>query len=112
MRRPVVAAWGTSGYDAPVFVDDSGRRAHGVRLAGAVVAMLCACWLATLVFGMSDLTSLPSAHVSALARALPAPGQTLAIDPELGPKLRWADYAPGTSGARPLDIPTVSPLRE
>jgi hypothetical protein len=112
MRRPVVAAWGTSGHDAPVFVDDSGRRAHGVRLAGATIAMLCACWLATLVFGMSGLTSLPGPRESALARALPAPGRMLAIEPLRGAKLRWADHAPGTSGGGTLELADWSPPGE
>jgi len=67
--RPVVAAWNISGHDAPVFVDDTGRRAHGVHLAGVTIAMLCACWLATLVFGISGLTSLPGTGAGALPSA-------------------------------------------
>jgi len=108
--RPVVAAWNISGHDAPVFVDDSGRRAHGVQLAGAVIAMLCACWLATLVFGMSGLTSLPGVGVGvgvgapASARVISTQGRIADIPPVLGAKLRWADDTLGPSAARRLDL--------
>jgi len=104
--RPAVAAWNISGHDAPVFVDDSGRRAHGVHLAGATIAMLCACWLAALVFGMSGLKSLPGtvAGAQASAQVTPAQGRTVDLEPLLGGKLRWADDTIGPSGRRLTDV--------
>jgi hypothetical protein len=46
------SAWLTNGHEAQVFVDDSGRRALGVRLACVAAAALCAFWLTALVVGM------------------------------------------------------------
>jgi hypothetical protein len=110
--RPAVAAWSTSGHDAPVFVDDSGRRAHGVHLAGFAIAMLCACWLATLVLGVSGVTSLPGAHASTFARALPTRAGVLDIEPVLGAKLQWADDAPVANSGRSLALVVGGRLRE
>jgi hypothetical protein len=95
-----------------VFVDDTGRRAHGVHLAGAAIAMLCACWLATLVFGMSGFTSLPGPPASVMARVLPPRGPIADIEPVLGAKLRWAGDTQGTNSARPVDRSYGSGLRE
>jgi len=111
-RRPDVAAWSTSGHDAPVFVDDTGRRAHAVHLAGVAIALLCACWLATLVLGMSGVTSLPSARASTFARALPTRGGIPDIEPVLGAKLQWADDARVASSARALALVYGGPLSE
>jgi hypothetical protein len=36
-----------------VFVDDSGRRARRVRLAGLAVVTTCACWLGALTVGIA-----------------------------------------------------------
>jgi hypothetical protein len=63
------------GHEPPVFVDHSGRRAHGVRAVGAVMAGLCALWLAGLVMGMAGFSGFSAAHLpivgglSSLARA-------------------------------------------
>lgn len=104
--RPAVVAWNTSGHDAPVFVDDTGRRAHGVHLAGVAIAMLCACWLATLVFGMSGLTSLPGTDAGAPLSAplISTQGRIVGLEPLLGGKLRWADDTIGASAHRPADV--------
>jgi hypothetical protein len=99
--RPVVAAWNISGHDAPVFVDDSGRRAHGVHLAGVTIAIVCASWLAMLVFGLSGLRSLPGTPAS--APLVSTQGQIVDIEPVLG-KLRWADDTIGPSAGRRLDL--------
>ncbi len=62
------------GHEPSVFVDHSGRRAHGVRAVGAVMAALCALWLAGLVMGMAGFSGFPAGHLpigglSSLARA-------------------------------------------
>jgi hypothetical protein len=51
------SAWVTSGPEVQVFVDDSGRRALGVRLACLAAAALCAFWLTGLVVGMVGFSS-------------------------------------------------------
>jgi hypothetical protein len=104
--RPAVAAWNLSGHDAPVFVDDSGRRAHGVHLAGVTIALVCACWLATLVFGMSGLSSLPGvgAPPSASARLISGEGRIVDLEPLVGGRLRWADDRVGPATHRLTDV--------
>jgi hypothetical protein len=57
--QPSVASW-ISGPDTPVFVDHSGRRARGLRVAGVVVAALCAFWLAGLVVGVAGFSGFPA----------------------------------------------------
>jgi hypothetical protein len=54
------AVWLTSGHEAQVFVDDSGRRALGVRLACLAAAALCAFWLMGLVVGMVGFSGFPT----------------------------------------------------
>jgi hypothetical protein len=63
------AAWWTSGRDAQVFVDDSGRRARRMRVAGVAVAALCAFWLVGLTVGMAGFSGFSSIGLHALARA-------------------------------------------
>ena len=63
-----------SGHEVPVFVDHSGRRARRVRVAGALLAGLCALWLAGLVMGMAGFSGFPVVRspiggLAALARA-------------------------------------------
>jgi hypothetical protein len=112
--RVAVAAWNISGHDAPVFVDDTGRRKHGVHLAGATIAMLCACWLAALVFGMSGLKSLPdtAAGAQASAQLTSAQARIVDLEPLLGGKLRWADDTIGPSGRRLTDVGSGGALPE
>jgi hypothetical protein len=40
-------------HELQVFVDDSGRRARRVRLAGLAVVTTCACWLGALTVGIA-----------------------------------------------------------
>src|SRR5580704_2840192 len=63
------AAWSTSGQDAQVFVDASGRRARGVRAAGVAVASVCAFWLVGLTVGMAGFSGFPTVGVRVLAHA-------------------------------------------
>ena|ERR1700677_3347680 len=63
-------AWRIAAQEAPVFVDDSGRRARWVRLAGAAMAGLCALWLTGLVIGTAGFANFPS--VPSPVRLLPA----------------------------------------
>jgi hypothetical protein len=95
-----------------VFVDDTGRRAHAVHLAGVAIALLCACWLATLVLGMSGVTSLPGAHAAAFARVPPIRRGIPDIEPVLGAKLQWADDAPVANSGPSLALVYRRPLRE
>jgi hypothetical protein len=67
-----------------VFVDESGRRAHRVHLAGVAMAAVCACWLGMLVFGMSGFTALPGSHLSVLARVISVHRPILDIDRTAG----------------------------
>jgi hypothetical protein len=63
------AAWWTSGRDAQVFVDDTGRRARRMRIAGIAAAALCAFWLVGLTVGMAGFSGFSSIGLHALARA-------------------------------------------
>jgi hypothetical protein len=74
------AAWWTSGRDAQVFVDDSGRRARGMRVAGVAAAALCALWLVGLAVGMAGFSGFSSIGLHALARAGLKPPPTLRAD--------------------------------
>jgi hypothetical protein len=74
------AAWWTSGRDAQVFVDDSGRRARGMRVAGVAAAVLCALWLVGLAVGMAGFSGFSSIGLHALARAGVNPRPTLRAD--------------------------------
>jgi hypothetical protein len=67
-RPEAPAAWRTGGHDTQVFVDDSGRRALGVRMAGFALAALCAFWLAGLAVGMAGFSGFPAPSLHALAR--------------------------------------------
>ena len=67
-----------------MFVDESGRRAHRVHLAGVAMAATCACWLGMLVFGMSGFTALPGSHLSVLARVISSHRPILDIDRTAG----------------------------
>jgi hypothetical protein len=67
-RKDAPAAWRTSGHETQVFVDDSGRRALGVRLAGFALAALCACWLIGLAVGMAGFSGFQAPGLGALAR--------------------------------------------
>jgi hypothetical protein len=62
-------AWLTSGRDAQVFVDDSGRRALGMRAAGVAVAAMCAFWLAGLTVGMAGFSGFQTVGLRTLAHA-------------------------------------------
>jgi hypothetical protein len=74
------AAWWTSGRDAQVFVDDSGRRARRMRVAGIAAAALCAFWLVGLTVGMAGFSGFSSIGLHALARAGLKPPLTLRAD--------------------------------
>ena len=43
-------------HEAQIFVDDSGRRARRVRMAGLGLVVACACWLGALTVGMAGFT--------------------------------------------------------
>jgi hypothetical protein len=62
------ATWRTSGHEAQVFVDDSGRRALGVRLVCFAIAALCAVWLTGLVVGMVGFSGFATPRLAALAQ--------------------------------------------
>jgi hypothetical protein len=74
------AAWWTSGQDAQVFVDDSGRRARGVRAAGVVAAAVCTFWLAGLTVGMAGFSGFPTIGLHPLAHAGLTRSATLPAD--------------------------------
>ncbi len=97
--RPTPASWQTSGHDAPVFVDESGRRAQRVNLAGVAMALLCACWLATLVLGMSGFTTVPGSHLPGVARVLVAHRRVLDLDRAA----KTTEFAGEYGGSRGLD---------
>jgi hypothetical protein len=43
-----------------IFVDDSGRRARRVHVAGLMLVVVCTCWLGSLLVGMAGFTSFPA----------------------------------------------------
>jgi hypothetical protein len=43
-------------HEAQIFVDDSGRRARRVRMAGLGLVVACVCWLGALTVGMAGFT--------------------------------------------------------
>jgi hypothetical protein len=51
--------WTATGLEPQIFLDQTGRRARVVRLAGALAAMLGAAWLAALVTGALGFSNLP-----------------------------------------------------
>jgi hypothetical protein len=51
--------WTATGLERQIFLDQTGRRARVVRLAGALAAMLGAAWLAALVTGALGFSNLP-----------------------------------------------------
>ena len=56
-RLPSPKAGGADGaHEAQIFVDDSGRRARRVRMAGLGLVVACACWLGALTVGMAGFT--------------------------------------------------------
>jgi hypothetical protein len=57
-----------SGREAQVFVDDSGRRARCVHLAGFVLVGACAFWLVALTLGMVGFAGFSAPDPLALAR--------------------------------------------
>jgi hypothetical protein len=68
------------GDEALVFVDDSGRRARGVHLIGALVVALCMLWLMGVVSGMVG-SGFPGARLQVLQlhaaqRVHPTRGET------------------------------------
>lgn len=67
------SAWATSGHEAQVFVDDSGRRALGVRLVCFAAAALCAFWLTALVVGMVGFSGFAPRGFANLAQRSVAP---------------------------------------
>jgi hypothetical protein len=75
------AAWWTSGQDAQVFVANSGRRAHGVRVAGVAAAGVCAFWLAGLAVGMAGFSGFPAIGLRVLSNAAVARQLALRADP-------------------------------
>jgi hypothetical protein len=79
-RRVPPAAWLTSGQDAPVFVDHSGRRARGVRLGGLAAAGVCAFWLAGLTVGMAGFSAFPTIGLRVLSHAAVARQLALRAD--------------------------------
>ena len=74
-RPDAPAAWRTSGRDTQVFVDDSGRRALGVRLAGFALAAVWAFWLAGLAVGMTGFSDFPATGLPRLAITHSAPAR-------------------------------------
>jgi hypothetical protein len=74
------AAWWTSGRDAQVFVANSGRRAHGVRVAGVAAAGVCAFWLAGLAVGMAGFSGFPTIGLRVLSHAAVARQLALRAD--------------------------------
>jgi hypothetical protein len=56
--------WPVGDDEAPVFVDQSGRRAHRVRVVGAAMTGLCALWLAGLVIGAAGFSGFPVGRAS------------------------------------------------
>ena len=60
--------WRTNGHEAQEFVDDSGRRALGVRLVCFAIAALCAFWLIGLVIGMVGFSGFATPPPGALAQ--------------------------------------------
>src|SRR5271166_1390642 len=79
-RQESPAAWLTSGRDAQVFVDHSGRRARGVRLAGVAAAGVCAFWLAGLTVGMAGFSGFPTISLRVLSHAAVARQLALRAD--------------------------------
>jgi hypothetical protein len=70
------AAWLTSGHEAQVFVDDSGRRARRVRLAGFALACACAFWLAALTLGMVGFAGFPARLPTLAHKGIARPAAT------------------------------------
>jgi hypothetical protein len=127
-RSAAAARWQTVANESPVFVDDSGRRARGVRLVGLAVAGLCALWLVGLSVGMAGFSGFPP-RLPAHARVGLRPARTAPADrvadraeiarragvayrrgPELGADSRSrpscpssfpSSRAPGSNGAAP-----------
>ena len=73
-RPELPVTWRTVSAETPVFVDESGRRAHAVRGAAVAVAVLCALWLGGLVVGVTGFASFPAARP--LIAGLPAGSRT------------------------------------
>jgi hypothetical protein len=90
------AAWRTSGHEAQVFVDDSGRRARRVRLAGFALAGACAFWLAALTLGVVGFagfpTQLPKLARTAGARLVPPRTEAVADQRETAAPRRKLVY--------------------
>lgn len=55
------------GQDDQVFVDDSGRRARGVRILSVVAALLCTFWLSGLIVGMAGFSGFPIVNLPVIA---------------------------------------------
>jgi hypothetical protein len=51
--------WTATGLERQIFVDQTGRRARLVRVAGVIAALLSAAWLAALVTGALGYANLP-----------------------------------------------------
>jgi hypothetical protein len=98
------AAWLTSGQDAQVFVDHSGRRARGVRVAGLAAAGVCAFWLAGLTVGMAGFSGFPTIGLRVLSHA--AVARLLALRADAGvdrSAIALRRVAPAGSRARAAD---------
>jgi hypothetical protein len=85
----VAEPWHMAGREAPVFLDEHGRRHRLLRPLAVVVVTLAASWLVALVLGASGFAGLP--------RVMPVPG---AVVPA-GSPLRAFLHAPSESADRP-----------
>ncbi len=93
--------WRTVVHETPVFVDESGRRAHAVRAVAVTVAVLCSLWLGALVVGVSGFASFPS--VRPLVAGLPVVARTTMIHARVG-QFGARELAGFSSAGRPRAV--------